>query len=87
LHGPGRQQGPKIGLKTDERLYSGTSLNGHLLIAATSLMQPLDTVLVEAPLIQYLRILPNVDTSLFLEADSFFFGPSMHLCGTTVHNV
>ena len=82
MYGPGRQQGPKIGLKTDEKLYNGTSLNGHLLIAATSLMQPLDTVLVEALLIQYLRILPNVDTSLFLEA-VFLFSPSMHLCGTT----
>ena len=30
--------------------YSGTSLNGHLPIAATLLMQPLDRVLIEAPL-------------------------------------
>ena len=38
-------------------------------------MQPLDAVPVEAPLIQYLRILPNADTLLFRKVDSFF-GPS-----------
>ena len=52
--------------------YSGTFLNGHLPIVATSLMQPLDVVLIEALLIQYLRILPNADSLLFHKADRFF---------------
>ena len=38
-------------------------------------MRPLDAVPVEAPLIQYSRILPNADPLLFRKVDSFF-GPS-----------
>ena len=47
-------------------VYGGTSLNRHLPIAATSLMQSLDAVLIEALLIL------NADTSLFRKV----FGPS-----------
>ena len=53
-------------------LYSGTSLNGHLPIVATSLTWPLGMVLIEALLKQYLRIVPNVDTSLLRKANRFF---------------
>ena len=43
-----------------------TSDSGHLTYMATL------SVLIEEPLIQYLRILPNADALLFLEADRFF---------------
>ena len=39
--------------------YSGTSFNGHILLAATSLMWPLDVVPIEAPL-HALKNTPNV---------------------------
>ena len=52
--------------------YSGTSLNVHLPSAAILLTWPLDMILIEALLIQYLRILPNADTFLFCKMDRFF---------------
>ena len=50
-------------------VYSGTF--GYLPTVATLLTWPLDVVRIEAPLIQYLGKLPNVDTSLFHKADRF----------------
>ena len=50
--------------------YSGTSLNGQLPIVATSLMQPLDPVPIEALLIKYSQV-----WTLFCKVDRFF-GPS-----------
>ena len=52
--------------------YSGTSLNVHLPSVAILLTWPLDMILIEALLIQYLRILPNADTFLFRKTDRFF---------------
>ena len=52
--------------------YSRTSLNVHLPSAAILLTWPLDMILIEALLIQYLRILPNADTFLFRKTDRFF---------------
>ena len=47
--------------------YSGISLNGHSQYQSPRLCSHLTL-----SLIQYLRILPNVDTSLFRRAESFF---------------
>ena len=52
-------------------IYSGTSLNRHSQKWPPCLCGHFDAVLVEEPLLQYLRILQNV---LFREVDSFF-GP------------
>ena len=47
-------------------IYSGTSLNRYLPIAAATLLtQPFDVVPIQASLIQYLQKLSNVETLLF----------------------
>ena len=50
---------PRKRSNTSPTKYSGTSLNGHLPIAATSLTRPLDAVLIEELLVHYFNNTPK----------------------------